>query len=198
MLCLFLGAPACGGASSGDQGGVTREPVTGQADSGTAGALDWTTYDVPETGVTISYPSSWKRSTRPLMPSLADPKELVALSTFPARPGGENCAHMPENAIEDMGPADALVVIEEHLSDFEGAGTLADYPERPGQFGPSDGYPSEAVDCLDQRKEFFDRFIPFRDSVRRFYAYVAFGTDTPPVIRTQAWAILDHLDVSPR
>ena len=65
----------------------------------------------------------------------------------------------------------------------------------PGQFGPSNGYPSEAVDCLDEPKEFFDRFIPFRDSGRRFYAYIAFGSETPPAIRTQAWTILDRLEI---
>jgi hypothetical protein len=53
------------------------------------------------------------------------------------------------------------------------------------------------VDCLDRRKEFFDRFIPFSDSGRRFYAYVGFGADTPPAIRTQAWAILDGLEFEP-
>ncbi len=170
--------------------------ATGQTDSGAAEALDWTTYAIPEAGLTGSYPSSWTRSIDPLMPSLADPRELVAFSTFSARPGGENCAHMPENAIEDMGPTDALVVIEERRGDPEdGTVTRADYPKRPGQFGPSHGYRSEAVDCLDRRKAFFDRFIPFSDSGRRFYAYVAFGPDAPTAIRTQAWTILDRLDI---
>jgi hypothetical protein len=145
----------------------------------------------------VSYPPRWKRSTDPLMPSLADPRELVALSTFPARAGGDNCAHMPENAVEDMGPEDALVVIEERRGDLDTGGGPADYPARPEHFGPSNGYPSEAVDCLDRRKEFFDRFIPFSDSGRRFYAYVAFGADTPPAVRTQAWAILDRLEFEP-
>jgi hypothetical protein len=131
------------------------------------------------------------------MPSLADPRELVALSTFPARAGGDNCAHMPENAVEDMGPEDALVVIEERLGDLDTASGPADYPARPEHFGPGNGYRSEAVDCLDRRKAFFDRFIPFSDSGRRFYAYVAFGADTPTAIRTQAWAILDRLEFEP-
>ena len=72
---------------------------------------------------------------------------------------------------------------------------LADYPERPEHFGPSNGYPSEAVDCLDRSKEFFDRLISFRDSGRRFYAYVAFGMETPPATRTEAWTILDRLEI---
>ena len=105
---------------------------------------------------------------------------------------------MPENAIEAMGPRDALVVVEERVgASPAGHGHAADYPERPDRFGPDDGYPSEAVDCLDERKAFFDRFIPFRDSGRRLYAYIAFGTETPVDIRTQAWAILNRLDIEP-
>jgi hypothetical protein len=190
LICLVLGASACGG-DKGDR-------PTRQADDGAAGGSDWTTDEIPEAGLTVSYPSTWTRAADALMPGLADPRELVALSTFPVRAGGENCAHMPENAIEDMGPTDGLVVIEERVGDLESsAATLRDYPERPERFGPGNGYRSEAVDCLDRRKAFFDRFIPFSESGRRFYAYVAFGADTPPAIRTQAWTILDNLDVEP-
>ncbi|MGH3012065.1 MAG: hypothetical protein ACRDMY_09535 [Gaiellaceae bacterium] len=171
-----------------------------EADPTSTEALEWTTNKISEAGVTVSYPSGWVRSAEPLLPGLSDPRELVALSTFDARPGGENCAHMPENAIADMGPTEALIVIEERLGGPTGSSTLADYPERPGHFGASNGYPSEAVDCLDRPKEFFDRFIPFRDSGRRFYAYVAFGSETSPAIRSQAWKILDRLEIesSPR
>ena len=194
LLCLVLGASACGG----DKGDTEMDRATRQADAGAAEGSDWTTDEIPEAGLTVSYPPTWMRSADPLMPGLADPQELVALSTFPVRAGGENCAHMPENAIEDMGPTDGLVVIEERVGDLESsAATLRDYPERPERFGPSSGYRSEAVDCLDRRKAFFDRFIPFSESGRRFYAYVAFGADTPPAIRTQAWTILDRLDVEP-
>jgi hypothetical protein len=133
------------------------------------------------------------------MPPLDDPRELVALSTFDPRPGGENCAHMPENALEEMKATDALVIIEEqHGGPESGGGTLADYPERPEHFGAEHGYRSEAVECLDQAKAFFDRFIPFRDAGRRFYAYVAFGSEAPPTIREQAWTILDRLEVDTR
>jgi hypothetical protein len=90
-LCLVLGAAACGGAPSAERERDTTKP-----------GLDWTTYDVPDAALVVRYPSSWTRSADPLMPHLGDPKELVALSTFVARPGGENCGHMPENAIEDM------------------------------------------------------------------------------------------------
>jgi hypothetical protein len=51
------------------------------------------------------------------------------------------------------------------------------------------------VDCLDHRKVFFDRIIPFRESGRRFFAYIALGSEAPDRVEAQAWAILDQLDV---
>jgi hypothetical protein len=186
-LCLVLGAAACGGAPSAERQPATTEP-----------GIEWTTHDVPGAALVVRYPSSWTRSAKPLMPHLGDPKELIALSTFTARPGGQNCGHMPENALEDMSPADALVVVEERLGDYEGAGTPEDYPGRPARFGPTDGYRSEAVDCLDHRKVFFDRLIPFSDSGRRFYAYVALGSEAPAGVEAQAWAILDQLEIGTR
>jgi hypothetical protein len=189
-LCLVLGAAACGGGPSAE-----REPATTELGHDW---IDWTTYDVPGAALVVRYPSSWARSDEPLMPHLGDPKELVALSTFTARPGGENCGHMPENAIEDMSPADALVVVEERLGNYEGAGMLEDYPVRPARFGPNDGYRSEAIDCLDHRKVFFDRIIPFSDSGRRFYVYIAVGPEARDAVEAQAWAILDRLEVRTR
>jgi hypothetical protein len=179
-LALTLAASAC----------------AGEGDSAKAVAPDWTSYEIPGAGVTVSYPPGWTRASGKLMPNLADPKELVALGTFELPPGGDNCAHMPENAVEEMSPADGLIVLEERLLDGEdGSGTFEGYPERPEHFGPGSGYPSEAVDCLDRPKAFFDRFIAFRDSDRRFYAYVALGRQVTPGIRDQAWAILDRLEI---
>jgi hypothetical protein len=186
VLGLALLASACGGAADTLQEGPTTQ------------ALELTRYEIPEARISVSYPSDWLRADERLMPTLADPRELVAVSTFDARRGGDNCAHMPENAIEGMGPTDALVVLEERLAHFEVGSAPADYPARPERFGPANGYPSEAVDCLDRPKEFFDRFIPFRDSGRRFYAYIAFGTETPPATRAEAWSILDQLEIETR
>ena len=104
-----VAAAACGKNPSADRPSAA-DPVTTEA-------ADWTTYEVPDAGLTISFPSSWKRATGQLMPMLADPRELVALGTSELRPGGENCAHMPENAVEEMGPTDAFVVVEERLAE---------------------------------------------------------------------------------
>lgn len=191
-ICL-LGltvAAGCGGSTSADRA-APADPVGSEA-------ADWTRYEVPGADLTVSFPSGWTRSTVQLMPMLADPREVVALGTSELLPGGDNCAHMPENAIEGMGPTDAVVVLEERLEDFGEGSPSAGFPERPLHFGPDDGYTSEAFDCLDRPKAFSDRLISFSDSSRRFHAYVAFGNEAPPATREEAWAILDRLEIEPR
>ncbi len=190
-ICLLtLAVAACGEAPS--------ENRAAPAEAAVVEAADTTTFKVPDAGLAISFPSTWTRASTTLMPMLADPRELVALGTSELRPGGENCAHVPENALEELAPTDALVVIEERMGEFGDGPPSAGYPQRPPHFGPDDGYVSEAVDCLDRPKEFFDRYIPFRDAGRRFYAYVAFGNDASPATREEAWAILDSLDIEPQ
>lgn len=187
-------ASACAGTVPGDQDGA----ATNTAETVTTEGLNWTTDEIADEDIAVSYPPGWRRSTVNLMPFLADPRELVALGTFDLPPGGKNCAHTPERALEEMKPTDALIVIEERTVFREGwVATRTDYPKRPLHFGPTDGYSSEAGDCLDQPKAFFDRIIPFRDSGRRFYAYIALGDDVSPAIREEAWAILDRLEIGP-
>jgi hypothetical protein len=155
----------------------------------------WTTYSDPERRFSIRYPASWRRAEAPLLSSLGDPKEIVTLSTFPAQPGGENCAHLPENALEAMGAADALLVaLERHGGPELGGGTLTDYPKRPERFGLGHGYPSEARDCLDAPKHFVDRLIPFRDDGRRFYGYVAWGEAASDETIGEVFRILDSFE----
>lgn len=47
-------------------------------------------------------------------------------------------------------------------------------------FRPDDGQPSEAAECLDEPPRFADRFIPFADGGRPFYADVAVGNEAAP------------------
>jgi hypothetical protein len=165
------------------------------SNAGAATDPDWTTYEIPEAALAVMYPSSWARSTDPLMPNLVDPSELVALSTFPARPGGENRAHMPENAIEDMAdrcsgrhPGTAWRPRRRHSRGrgLSEATRTVRSGHRLSQRGGPLPRPAQGV---------FDRYIPFSDSGRRFYAYVALGAKTPPEVSAEAWTILDRLEV---
>src|SRR4051794_26016923 len=61
----------------------------------------------------VTYPRDWTRAETNLTPRLASPKEILSIGTYPLRPGGSNCAQVPVNALEDLGPADAFFTIEE-------------------------------------------------------------------------------------
>ena len=66
-------------------------------------------------GVIVTYPSGWALAPETLTPTLTDPSEVFALGTYPLRPGGSGCAQFPTNAIEDLGPTDALVWLADRL-----------------------------------------------------------------------------------
>jgi hypothetical protein len=147
-------------------------------------------YSDPEQGFSVEYPPDWTRAEESLTPRLTDPKEILSLGTFPLRPGGHNCAQFPENAIDDLGPGDALVSIQERKNDRPSPF----YQERPAHFGASDGTGhDESPYCLDHEKSFFHRWIPFTDRGRYFYAYVAMGDDVSAERKDQMWEVIDSL-----
>jgi len=147
---------------------------------------EWTRHTDERSGVALAYPREWRLLDRQLLPALADPKAVLALATFAAPPGGERCAHLPENALEAMGERDALVVLMERSGN-------SGYPPRPERFGPERGYRTEAVECLERPKAFDDWLIEFEDSSRHFLAYVGIGSSASKETRDQVWAILDSL-----
>jgi hypothetical protein len=101
----------------------------------------WTTYDDQEGRFSIRYPAAWERSMQSLTPGLTDPREIVSVGSYHMRPGGELCAHLPVNALEDLSPADAFLTVQERAQPH-----LADYPPRPTQFDlgkPTEGFDGE-------------------------------------------------------
>jgi hypothetical protein len=135
-------------------------------------------------GFTVSYPASWHLAKTSLTPILSSPHEIFSVGTYPLVPGGL-CAQFPSKAIEDLGPRDALVSVQE-ASPFQGI--------RPTLFGPTDGTGrDESPGCTHTPKEFIHRWIPFASDGRAFYAYVAMGVDATRSTRRSAWGVLDSL-----
>jgi hypothetical protein len=146
-------------------------------------------------GVAVMLPAGWQHARVRLTPYLSDPRQALAVGTFPLRYRQTGCAHVPGSALEDLGPRDAFVELEER-----GRVPKSDRPEfppRPAHFGPKLGTPSEASDCVP-KSNFTERWIPFTDARRYFYARVAFGPKTPADTRAETWAILDGMKVDPR
>jgi hypothetical protein len=151
-----------------------------------------TTYDDQEGRFSIRYPAAWERSMQSLAPGLTDPREIVSVGSYHMRPGGELCAHLPVNALEDLSPADAFLTIQERAQPH-----LADYPPRPTQFDlgkPTEGFDGEL--CVREPGDLDQWWLPFRDGSRAFYALVALGTSASKETRQQVTQTLNsfHID----
>lgn len=146
-------------------------------------------------GLQVTLPPRWLPAREPLTPGLEDPREVLAVATFPLRYRRTTCTHVAGSALEDLGPDDAFVTLQERGLDAGSA--WLDFPERPAHFGPRLGGPSEASACVPGA-HFNDHWFGFTVQGRHFHADVAFGPQASAAARAEAWAILDSLRVDPR
>jgi len=145
-------------------------------------------------GLTAELPQGWQAANESLTPHLTDPREALAVATFPLRYRQTGCAHVPSSALDDLGPGDAFVTLQER-----GLGAADDaqgFPARPAHFGPDLGGPSAASRCVPTA-HFTDHWFGFSEGGRAFHVMVAFGPQASAEVQRQAWAILDSLGVDP-
>ena len=128
LVFATVGVAACGGGA----------PQPGQRSA----APGITTYRDAARRFSVSFPSTWRRSPRSLTPTLADPKEILAVGTarFVVDPRG--CAHMPVGALEALGPDDVLITLLERRGLHERGS-----PARPRRFTLG----AEAAEALLER-----------------------------------------------
>lgn len=141
---------------------------------------------------TIAHPPHWQRATTSLTPNLLDPTEIVSLATYPLRPGGHSCAHQPVYALEDLGPHDAFVSLQERAGP-----DAAGFPPRPDRFGPEHGVMPAGVECLARPADFFIRWIDFVDGGRSLYVLVAIGAEASDQTRHEVWQIVNTVTFGP-
>jgi hypothetical protein len=143
-------------------------------------------YTDPEHRFTVEYPSDWVRAEESQTPRLSSPVEIFAAGTYDLRPGGDSCAQFPVNAMEDLGPADALVWIAE-------AAPGSHFPPRPERFDAEPPNPQmEARYCLqDPDKPYTQWWIPFTQGNRNFYVLVAMGDEISDARRAEAWNVVE-------
>jgi hypothetical protein len=179
---LLARAPLCGPPDGGSGCDVSpTEQIVAMAETKTDAQQDFA----------ISYPSDWSPASEILTPDLTDPREIFALATYPLRPGGSSCAHFPVNAIEDLGPTDALIWLTERQQVSGNASTSA----RPSAFETWNNIPGvdESAFCLAAPKNFVHHYGEFSDAGRVFGLYVAYGTSVSPKTLSELWAILDGM-----
>jgi hypothetical protein len=155
----------------------------------------WTTYRNDARGLTLSHPHDWFVAPQNLTPHLGDanrPWEIVSLGTSPRLdPADHNCAHVPVNALENLGPTDAFISVQERRPP---ANEMTGH--RPRRFGPEsgiDGSQTEVVECLSTPPAATFRWIPFAAAGREFYVIVAIGADATEQERDDAYRVLDTM-----
>jgi len=177
LLGTCLLTSACGGA------GETRTATETLEAGGEQRA--WIHWRDEERGFTVTYPGAWQRAASPLTPQLSDPVELLALGTYELRPGGDRCAHQPVNAVEDLGPRDALIVIFERAQPYAQSG----YPPRQGSPELARGTGRFCVSGTNR----LDSWLSFGESGRAFYALLALGENASEETRTQLLAVYESI-----
>jgi hypothetical protein len=141
-----------------------------------------------EQNVAVYYPEGWNRSPETLTPHLDQAKELLSLGTYELSPGGDDCAEVPERAIENLGPTDAFITLQE-------ASSIADFPPRPSSFTAEDGEVAGSAGCLDNAEDISFLMFRFEDEGRSFIVYTAIGNSASAQTRSEVWQIVDALMV---
>lgn len=182
---------------SSPQGGIDSVSST-TVSSSTTTTLPTTAGDIQfvsdEHGFEITYPADWYRSDEILAPALTSPpqgiEEVLSLGTYPLRPGGAKCPHVPLNALLDLGSDDVLISI---ILGNQGTGD-----PWPAAFGTSSFLPApdagdapiDARTCSG-RSDLGYHFGVFTLDGRQVQIFVALGDGVDDATRTQTWGILD-------
>jgi hypothetical protein len=188
---------------SGGSGIVAAAPLTRHVERPPAPPnQDLLNYADAERDISLQYPSqAWAIAPSVLTPNLGDgpdqPWEIVALGTYPLPANDHNCAHVPVNALEDLGPDDAFVWLMERRP------AAPSGQARPDVFGPTSGVDGTQTDigteppplgCVDHAVNGSMRWIAFDDNDRSFIAIVAIGDAASAKRHAEAWAILNSLE----
>jgi hypothetical protein len=149
----------------------------------------------------VTYPNDWLVSDQAIQPKVSSPFEILALATYPLRPGGEAVAdfQLPSNAVEDLGPDDILIWVND-------AGEGNDMPPRPSAFGPLTPCDDWSRLCPEPNGDWIPTpgihgwWMGFHDAGRKFYVFVGMGEQAyaDPARAQLAWDVLDSLRFLPR
>jgi hypothetical protein len=155
----------------------------------------------------VIYPATWLAADENLTPWLGSPVEILSLGTFPLRVSEDPedgfrlfDAPVAPAALKDMRSDDVFISLQ------EGSEAIALFDPRPDHFGPLPCEeaiygcrPSEDPDLPADWRDvpFRAWWIPFQDSGRAFYLFVAVGNEATPELREEAWAVADSLTFDP-
>ena len=156
-------------------------------------------YHDPKHRLRVTYPPSWHRARATLLPRMAEPGGILAVGSFPLRREPRAaCSGEPNQPEVEVGPNDALVLVEE---DGQGRADLA--PTRPRRFrlrkqlrpvdpGDARGRQVFPWSCLN-RVGIVGLWIFFGEQRRVFYVTAVVGESASSLIRSQTLAVLNSL-----
>jgi hypothetical protein len=187
------------GVQTTDSAGLSKRDRVAEADG------DRITLHDADDRFTVAYPPDWVVSDRPINTWVSSPHEILAIATYPLRPGGDAVVdfQLPSHAVEDLGPDDMLIWVSE-------SGDPRGFADRPARFEPSE--PCGGDDwtrlCPEPTGDTIRLNVPgihawwigFKDQGRGFYAFVGMGGEAfaDPARAQQAWDVLDSLRFLPR
>lgn len=157
----------------------------------------------------VTYPIGWFVPATPINDWVCSPYEILALATYPLRPGGEAVTdfQLPSRAVQDLGSNDILIWLNENGSACgrtrDSAGPSG-FPERPTHFGPVRVCGDFDLLCPSDGRNLVPGirswWIAFNDAGRSFYVFVGMGEEAyaNPERQQQAWDVLDSLQFLPR
>jgi hypothetical protein len=145
-------------------------------------------------GYTVAVPEGWHLAEASLTPTLVDPREILAVATFPLPRGGSVC-----DSLERVPPAEAFVTVQERA---HGADGREGFPARPASFEPDPELPGLSTwPYCDGDAEppipMLDYWFGFSDAGRAFHVFVGIGEDAPSDVRREAFDLLDSLRFDP-
>jgi hypothetical protein len=143
----------------------------------------------------IAYPPDWYYADSSLMPNLGFRSFTVA--SMPLRPGGENCAQVPENSLRDMSRGDVLLTVffrgtlDPTSNPFSEALTESSFPAQRTE-----------TELCAERETLEVHWGDFSLGGESIYVLLVFGEDVDPELREEAWSVLrsfhKEVDVSDR
>jgi hypothetical protein len=164
-----------------------------------------TSYTDSTNRFSVTIPDGWNRAEQPLIPYVADPKELLSVGTVPLLPNtlGPACdSQLPKSAIDALGPTDVFVLVAEshesgQLPNPGSPVVPSQFPTRPNNFADAQFQTGECSGPTWSYPNLQFQQISFQDHDRVIHVLLAWGKGVSQQGRTQTWELLNSLQFAP-
>jgi hypothetical protein len=193
-VCMLAALQAgCGGGAVAPAG-AGAPAVSGSTDTSTAIQQTFRRFDDPAVGLSGGLPDGWYRARS--ISTLVEPREVLALATYPLRASGEVGECAPGNARADMPPDGVFIwLLEERplLGDVWASLDRSRFPAKPARFHLSRADLERNDSCFPGP----GHTTTFAAADRPFQLLVVFGSQPTQARLDTVNRILDSLEFAP-